>query len=111
MASLSTTAGGPSFDLSNTTFLLCDVQTVWNRKNEDGTTLIHQVDSVVNTSRYLVQLAKLLKIPLVVSEQYPERFGETDPRVAKAWGDLCTVYAKTRFSMAPFPATTGIDLG
>ena len=111
MAALSTTGIGALFSPANTTFLLCDVQTVWNRKNEDGSTLIHEIDSVINTSRYLCALAKLLKIRLVVSEQYPERFGATDPRITEAWGELRAVYAKTRFSMAPFPSSTGVDLG
>ena len=68
-------------------FLLCDAQDIWNRKvkrsdngGEEGS-LIWHYDTVIHTCRYMVDLGRELSIPLIVSEQYPERFGGTDPRI------------------------------
>lgn len=45
----------------------------------------------------LVQAAKMLEVPVIVTEQYPERLGNTTPEIAQYIGNVKPV-AKTVFS-------------
>jgi nicotinamidase-related amidase len=79
----------------NTAFLCCDIQSVFQPT-------IYHFDHVAHTADVLVQAARILQIPLVVSEQYPEKLGRTLVDVSSAH----TVFSKTAFSMLTdsFPA-------
>jgi len=59
---------------ASTLFLLCDVQ-------ERFRSLIYQAETVVNTSRYLVQISRELGIPVIATQQYTRAFGPTCPEI------------------------------
>jgi len=42
--------------------------------------------TVVETTRFLAQCASLLGVPILATEQYPERMGGTDPELAQLLG-------------------------
>jgi len=70
---------------------LCDVQ-------EKFRPLIHVFPSVVHVSQTMIAAARILDIPLIVTEQYPRALGKTvselqlDPSKDK-------IFSKTQFSM------------
>eukprot|EP00933_Yihiella_yeosuensis_P016162 TRINITY_DN13909_c3_g1_i1.p1 TRINITY_DN13909_c3_g1~~TRINITY_DN13909_c3_g1_i1.p1 ORF type:complete len:198 (-),score=37.27 TRINITY_DN13909_c3_g1_i1:108-701(-) len=74
---------------SNVAFLMCDLQ-------EKFRDVIFGMPQVLVAAKALVQGAEIFDIPLLVTEQYPERLGHTVPEldVSKA-----KVFAKTKFSM------------
>jgi nicotinamidase-related amidase len=72
-----------------TAFLCCDIQSVFQET-------IYRFPHVVHTASVLVSAAKILNIPVVVSEQYPEKLGHT---VADIDITRAHVYSKTTFSM------------
>ena len=74
---------------SKTVFLCCDIQS--NFKST-----IFRFSHVERMSSLLVQAAKILDVPVVVSEQYPEKLGHTVPSIDTSG---CHVYSKTKFSM------------
>ncbi|KAI0723509.1 Isochorismatase hydrolase [Earliella scabrosa] len=78
-----------------TVFFLCDVQTRFR-------TLTHGFDHVVATSSKMLKLAKILDIPLVITEQNPRALGSTVPELNTApLGPLFLgAFEKTVFSMA-----------
>jgi len=41
--------------------------------------VIHEAEMVVNRTRFLVKCAHLLGVPVVATEQYPERMGGSEP--------------------------------
>ena len=84
-----------------TAFLCCDIQTIFQSS-------IHRFNHVEKTAALLVQAAKIFKIPVIVSEQYPEKLGHT---VGSIDTSSCHVYSKTIFSMlAPgFPDNLLVD--
>ena len=43
---------------------------------------IHESDRVLNRSQFLLKMAKIVGVPVLASEQYPERMGPTDQRIA-----------------------------
>lgn len=55
---------------SSTTFLLCDVQDRFR-------SIIHNMETVISTSSFLMNAAKTLDVPIVATEQYPKAFGHT----------------------------------
>ncbi|XP_062538526.1 isochorismatase domain-containing protein 1 [Armigeres subalbatus] len=77
-------------DAKKTLFLLCDVQD----KFRPGIKLF---DEVVKNASKLILAGKALDVPLIVTEQFPEKLGHTvqDLDIKHAKG----VYPKTRFSM------------
>ena len=62
---------------ASTVFLLCDVQ-------ERFRAGIHKFGSVVGGSKRLAAAAEELKIPLVVTEQYPKGLGHTVDELSAA---------------------------
>jgi len=61
---------------------------------------IHEADRVLGRTEFLVRCARLLDIPIFVTEQYPERMGGTHPRLAELLGEAKTV-GKMIFSAYP----------
>lgn len=53
-----------------TAFLLVDIQ-------EKFLPVIHEIETVINNANRLVGAASILKIPLIVTEQYPRGLGRT----------------------------------
>jgi len=74
-----------------TLFLLCDVQ-------EKFRPAMKNFDSMVKNTKKLIEAGKRLDIPLICTEQYPEKLGNTvkELDIKHAEG----VYAKSLFSMA-----------
>ena len=80
----------------NTALLVCDVQTRFRP-------LIHKMETVVNTTKFMTSMAKELSIPIVVSQQYTKVFGATLDDAFANPEDIGTTVApvieKKRFSM------------
>jgi nicotinamidase-related amidase len=74
---------------SRSVFLCCDIQSIFQQT-------IHRFNQVEKTASLLVQAAKIFDIPVVVSEQYPEKLGRTVTCIDTT---SCCVYSKTIFSM------------
>jgi len=56
---------------------------------------IHEGAGVLNQSRKLIHVARLLKLPVLVTEQYPKGIGPTVPEIRAALGDAPTVEKMT----------------
>ena len=65
---------------------------------------ISDFDRVVERSRVMVEAAKLLEVPIIVTEQYPQGLGRTVAKLRRALGD-CTCHAKVTFSCCQDEAT------
>ena len=63
-------------DDDNAILFVCDLQ-------ERFADLIHEFETVRNSSSYLISVAATLEIPIVVTEQYPERLGKTVPEISE----------------------------
>lgn len=81
---------------SNSVLLVCDVQ-------ERFRPLIHNMETVITTTKLMTSMAKELKIPIVTTEQYSKVFG---PTIADAFAEpadigtpLVPVFEKKKFSM------------
>jgi nicotinamidase-related amidase len=55
---------------NKTAFALIDIQ-------EKFLPAIHKIDAVITNAKILVQSAEILRIPLIVTEQYPKGLGKT----------------------------------
>ena len=77
---------------SDTALFVCDVQ-------ERFRSVIHGFAAVADTSRRLSQAAAELKLPTVVTEQYPKALGHTVSEVADVLPESSLIIAKTDFSM------------
>lgn len=58
---------------------------------------ISQLDRVIERSKIMIQAAKLLDIPIIVTEQYPKGLGHTLGPIREVLGD-CLYYDKITFS-------------
>ncbi|RPD62021.1 Isochorismatase hydrolase [Lentinus tigrinus ALCF2SS1-7] len=78
-----------------TVLFVCDIQTRFR-------TFVHGFDHVVATGTKMFKLAKVLDLPVIVTEQNPRALGSTVPELNTApLGDLFLgAYEKTVFSMA-----------
>lgn len=59
---------------ATTAFLCCDIQ-------ERFRPIIHNMETVISQSNFLVKTANVLDIPVIVTEHYPKAFGKTVPDV------------------------------
>ena len=79
----------------STALLVCDVQ-------ERFRPLIHKMETVINTTKFMTSLAKELDFPIVATQQYTKVFG---PTVTDAFADpadigtTAPVFEKKKFSM------------
>ncbi|KAH8381614.1 hypothetical protein KR093_009403 [Drosophila rubida] len=73
-----------------TLFLMCDIQ-------EKFKPAIPLIGAVIENTKKLVEAGKIFNIPLVVTEQYPEKLGKTACELDV--GHACSVIPKTKFSM------------
>lgn len=75
--------------------LVCDVQ-------ERFRPLIHNMETVINTTKFMTAVAKELQIPCVATQQYTKVFGPTIPDAIADPNDIGTsipVFEKKLFSM------------
>ena len=79
-------------DKSTTAILVCDVQ---DRFRD----LIHEMGSVISTSRFLVKVAGVLDMPVIATEQYPKALLHTCAEVGLEDVSKSKVFEKTLFSM------------
>ncbi|KAI9510967.1 Isochorismatase-like protein [Russula earlei] len=79
---------------ARTAFLLCDIQTKFRPA-------IHGFDSVVATGNKLLKVARVLDVPVIVTEQNPKGLGKTDDRLdLRSLGPLhLATIEKSLFSM------------
>ena len=52
--------------------------------------MVHRPPMVIEASRRLMRLAELFEVPVVLTEQYPERLGATHPEVLEVFDGLQT---------------------
>jgi isochorismate hydrolase len=53
--------------------------------------VMFEKERLVSSCRKLIQAAKLLEIPMVMTEQYPKGMGPTDPEIAKTLQDKVAI--------------------
>ena len=58
---------------------------------------ILEIERVIDKSRVMIEAAKLLELPIIVTEQYPKGLGHTVEELREVLGD-CTYYDKVTFS-------------
>ncbi|CAK4084932.1 unnamed protein product [Aphanomyces euteiches] len=75
---------------STSALFVCDIQEIFRNR-------IYEMPSVIHASNTLVQAAKTLEIPTVVTTQYAARFGPTVPEIQLS--PEAKIFDKTRFSM------------
>jgi nicotinamidase-related amidase len=61
---------------------------------------IHEAERVVNRSAFILKMAKLVGVPVLASEQYPDRMGATDARIASLLPLGGAPHGKMAFSCA-----------
>lgn len=103
-------AGRPSVGKlapEETALLVCDVQ-------ERFRPVISGFPAVIDTSRRMLRAAAALKLPVIVTEQYPKALGSTVEELQGLIPEGSPVVAKTKFSMcteevdAAFQALPGV---
>jgi nicotinamidase-related amidase len=91
-----------------TVFLLCDIQ-------ERFRPLIHRFPTVIQTAKTLTQVARILDIPVVATEQYPKALKHTveelQPFLASEGNKagFVTTFPKMKFSMLEQPVMYHIE--
>lgn len=63
---------------------------------------VHEADKLVNNCSWLVRLAKLMDVPVVGSEQYPDGLGPTEEGLGELVGPD-NIYGKAHFSCIDDP--------
>ena len=53
---------------------------------------------VLERSKFLIECANLLEVPIIATEQYPDRMGRTDPKLLAALDNRQSTIAKMSFS-------------
>jgi nicotinamidase-related amidase len=59
---------------------------------------IHAVDGMIERTQFLIEAARVLQVPITLTEQYPKGLGPTEPELRAHCGDASPVFAKTSFS-------------
>ncbi|KDQ64999.1 hypothetical protein JAAARDRAFT_28665 [Jaapia argillacea MUCL 33604] len=82
--------------LGKTAIFICDIQTKFR-------TAIHSYDNVIKTANKMLKLAKILQIPVIVTEQNPKGLGSTVPELLESLEPLGPLhlgtFGKSLFSM------------
>lgn len=92
-----------SLEVTQSALLIIDMQEAFRSKVAD-------FQEVAERIAIMVQAAKLLKIPTLVSEQYPKGLGHTATEIKEQLADDAPIIEKTAFSSCGAP-TFGIELG
>eukprot|EP00055_Hartaetosiga_balthica_P006057 m.18606 g.18606 ORF g.18606 m.18606 type:complete len:196 (-) comp4985_c0_seq1:62-649(-) len=82
-------AFGRICDTRSVRFLLCDMQ-------EKFQSTISHFPAIAEVNRRLVEAARIMEIPVIVTEQYPKALGHTIPLLGVKEGEA---YPKSQFSM------------
>ncbi|CAI5447149.1 unnamed protein product [Caenorhabditis angaria] len=82
---------------SNSALFVCDLQEKFSKT-------IQYFPEIVQTSRRLIDAARILEIPTVVTEQYPKGLGHTVPLLKEGLAENAQVFDKMKFSMCLPPA-------
>jgi nicotinamidase-related amidase len=77
-----------NLDPERSILLLIDIQPSFMK-------IIHDQERVIERSLFLAQVARLFKVPVIASEQYPSRMGGTDSRISSF---VDQVFPKMEFS-------------
>jgi nicotinamidase-related amidase len=88
-----------------TCLLLCDMQ-------ERFRALAHEMETVLQTTRYMTGVASALSVPIVVTQQYTKVFGETIPDCFASPDEQARTmpaYEKKQFSMLTPEVTARLD--
>jgi nicotinamidase-related amidase len=64
---------------------------------------MHEGERVVERTAVLMQAARTLKLPLTITEQYPQGLGPTVPRLLELMPGRDHIFAKNEFSAAARP--------
>jgi nicotinamidase-related amidase len=91
---------GRVLDRARTALVVIDVQEAFAKA-------VERFEQVARQTAILAQGARVLGLPIVVTEQYPRGLGDTVPQVCEALGDDVPRLAKTVFSGA---RAEGFDL-
>lgn len=75
----------------STVFLCCDIQ-------EKLFAAMQGKETVSRNASILVQAAKILEVPLLVSEQYPNGLGKTIPEISQHFQPHTKIFEKMEFS-------------
>ncbi|KAL7674897.1 hypothetical protein ACOME3_001168 [Neoechinorhynchus agilis] len=79
--------------MDSTAVLVCDVQ-------EKFKAHIANVDTMIENCQRAIKCAKIMKLPVIVTEQYPRGLGHTIPELTEILDKNVPIIEKTRFSMA-----------
>jgi nicotinamidase-related amidase len=85
----------PQLQPDNTLLLVVDLQ-------DKLLPAMHEAQACIAAARKLIDAAKVLKLPILATEQYPAGLGKTTAEIATALGDA-PIYEKTRFSACVEP--------
>ena len=80
---MSSVAGIRRMTAQSTVFMVCDVQ-------ERFASVIYQFPALVHTSTFMAASARVLGVPMLVTEQYPKAFKHTVPELRAAMGLVST---------------------
>ena len=83
-------------DAANSYLLVIDIQ-------EKLVPAVHQSDTLIERSRWLIEIAHKLEVPVLSSEQYPQGLGRTVGPVAEVLGER-PAEEKLHFSCAAEPS-------
>ena len=89
---------------ANTMLLICDIQEVFRYR-------IENFDDMVTNCTYLIEVAKILNIPLMVTEQNPEALGKTINEITCVLPENTSIQPKESFSMVNEDLIQKIDDG
>jgi len=79
-------------EIENTLLLVCDIQQIFKDK-------IHNFENLVYNVKNMINVAKILDIKIVVSEQYPKVFGNTIDEIKNILPEHTSIIEKKKFSM------------
>ena len=78
-------------DAESSLLFICDVQEIFETK-------IISFDILVETCKTMIKMAKILNLPIIVSEQNPKAFGPTVNDIRNLLPDNQQIHKKTKFS-------------
>ena len=76
---------------SNTWIFCCDIQKVF-------VPLVFNMESVIYSAKVMNQVARIFDVPMIVTEQFPEKLGQIIPEVRDNLPRGQVVYNKSLFS-------------
>lgn len=91
---------------SESALLVCDVQ-------ERFRPLIHKMETVINTTKFMTSVARELNVPIVITQQYTKVFGPTIPDAfvdpTMLGTSFAPIFEKRKFSMLTEECTAHLN--